>query len=157
MKLTKRKDNRVGNWQSKRPMFSLQNEINSLFDHFFDDNTGPVSPFYQKKWPSVEVKETESEYKVRAEIPGMTEDDVELNINDNCLEISGERRIENEEEKEGTFYTEMSYGSFFRTIPFEREVDTERVKAKMKDGILKVNIAKAEPSKPTSRKIEISR
>ena len=87
----------------------------------------------------------------------MTEDDVELNINDNCLEISGERRIENEEEKEGTLYTEMSYGSFFRTIPFEREVDTERVKAKMKDGILKVNIAKAEPSKPTSRKIEISR
>ena len=51
----------------------------------------------------------------------------------------------------------MSYGNFYRTIPFEREVDSERVIAKMKDGILKVNIAKTETSKPSSRKIEISR
>ena len=142
---------------TKRPLFSLQNEINSLFENFFDDRLEMAGPFYQQKWPQVEVKETDKEYQVRAEIPGLTEDDIHLRLADNALEISGERKAEKEEEKEGVYYSEMSYGNFYRTIPFEREVDSERVIAKMKDGILKVNIAKTETSKPSSRKIEISR
>ncbi len=142
--------------KNARPLFNLQNEINSVFDDFFG-NRFDMETLSKTKWPTLEIKEDEKEYKVKAEIPGLAEEDINLVISDNTLEISGERKDEKEEEKNGTSYSEMSYGSFYRTIPFECEVDTEKVKAKMKDGILKVTVAKADNANTKRRKIEISR
>ncbi|MGB5400706.1 MAG: Hsp20/alpha crystallin family protein, partial [Thermoanaerobaculia bacterium] len=103
--------------------------------------------------PPVDVQETEDAYVFTAELPGMSKDDVSITLEDNLLTLSGERSLKEKEEGENFHRVERAYGSFSRSFSLPSQVDSSKVEASFKDGLLTVEIAKAEQAKP--RKIEI--
>jgi HSP20 family protein len=108
-------------------------------------------------WPSVDVDETDAEYKVSVELPGMDEKDVQLQLRDNALTISGEKKSEREDKDGGRYYAERVYGRFERTIPFGAEIDADKVTAEASNGVLKVVLPKNAKAQDKTRTIEIRR
>jgi HSP20 family protein len=139
------------------PFTSFRHEMDRLFDDFF-------TPTEQRSFggdagvtlrPSVDVAETDQAYTVTAELPGLEQKDVELNLRDNALTLSGEKRQESHEENGGRSYTERSFGRFERVIPLPEEVDADRVEANFKNGVLKVTLPKNPKARDKTRRIEI--
>jgi HSP20 family protein len=143
------------------PFASFRYEMDRLFDDFFAPAAGEGRNFAASTQPtalvrpSIDVDETEQAYRVSAELPGLTDKDVELNLRDNVLTISGEKRLEREEEKGGRRYAERSFGRFERTIPFPTEVDAERVDAVFRDGVLTITLPKNQKAQEKTRRIEV--
>lgn len=130
----------------------MQEEMNRFFDDFFGEHQTQMA---QGQWlPSVDVSETDSELVVRAELPGMTHDDIEVNLQDNVLTLKGEKKQDKKEEKESYHCLERSYGSFSRSFSLPTGVRADQITATFKDGVLVVSLPKAEEVKP--KKISIS-
>ena len=111
--------------------------------------------FKEKVWsPKIEVLKNNGEMTVHAELPGMKREDINVEIADGALILSGERKEENEEKKEGFFHSEWSYGSFYRSIPIPDGVKPENATAKFDNGVLEVKIA-VPAAESNARKIEI--
>jgi HSP20 family protein len=147
-----------------RDPFSLfRYEMDRLFDDFFAPAEGRsfAAPRAGEGGaqamlrPSIDVDESEKAYTVTAELPGLGEDDVELNLAENTLTLSGEKRAEREETEGGRRWTERSYGRFSRTIPFPTEVDADKVEARFKNGVLTVTLPKNEKARDKTRRIEV--
>lgn len=149
------RSNNLQRTTNRNPIWSLQNEMNTLFDQFFGGET-PLSNVGGRNWPSIEVKEEEGLYQVVAEIPGVDEKDLKLELSNNVLEISGERKNEYKEDNDRGYFSEISYGKFYRSIPFDQEVNDEKVSAKMKDGVLRITVEKTAKGKTKNRKIQIT-
>lgn len=126
----------------------VSREINGYFEN-------PTRFFTGQSFPRVDIYQTENDVVVKAEIPGVSRDDLNLYIDDNAIKLSGQSKKENEYRDEDVFRTERHYGSFSRTIPLPVEVKSEEAKAQYKDGILSVTIPKVEPSKLRGKKIDI--
>jgi HSP20 family protein len=146
------------------PFAGFRQQMDRLFDDFFAPVAGEGRAFATPGGasaggvqPSIDVDETDQAYTVTAELPGIAEQDVELNLADNALTISGEKRSERNEEQGGRRYSERSFGRFSRTIPFPSEVDAERVEAAYRNGVLTVTLPKNEKARDKTRKIEIKR
>lgn len=105
--------------------------------------------------PRVEVKETDKNIFFSAEVPGMDEKDINVTLRENNLIIEGEKKSERKKEEKGYYRSEFSYGSFYRSIPLQADVDEDKVDATYKNGILKVTLNKLEESKQTAKRIEI--
>jgi HSP20 family protein len=105
--------------------------------------------------PRVEVKETDKNILVSAEIPGMNEKDINVTLKENNLIIEGEKKSERKKEEKGYYRSELSYGSFYRSIPLLAEVNADKVEATYKNGILQVTLNKLEENKQTAKRIEI--
>lgn len=105
--------------------------------------------------PRVEVKETNKNIIVSAEIPGMNEKDISVTLRENNLIIEGEKTSERKKEETGYYRSEFNYGSFYRSIPLHAEVDADKVEATYSNGVLKVMLNKLTESKPLAKKIEI--
>ncbi|MEK7486550.1 MAG: Hsp20/alpha crystallin family protein [Planctomycetota bacterium] len=139
------------------PFYSMQKEMNSLFDNFFNgfdlapSNTLDIGKFS----PSVDMTETEKEYKVSAELPGMDEKNVDLSIDENSITIKGEKKAEKEEKQKNYYMKETSYGSFQRILPLPNDVDRDKIVATFKKGVLSLVLPKTIESKNSVRKIEI--
>jgi len=103
--------------------------------------------------PSVDISETADSFIVRAELPGMKKEDIELEVENNVLSIRGERKFEKTDEGENYHFMERSYGSFYRSFTLPKNVDSETIGAEYKDGMLVVSIPKKEEVKP--KKVEI--
>ena len=130
----------------------MQQEMNRLFEEFFGERRSELA---EGSWlPAVDVSETENEMVVRAELPGMTNEDIELHLQDNVLTLKGEKRQENKEEKENFHRIERSYGSFSRSFTLPADVRQEDIKASFKDGVLLITLPKSEEAK--AKKIAIS-
>ncbi|MGH6987566.1 MAG: Hsp20/alpha crystallin family protein [Caulobacteraceae bacterium] len=131
------------------------------FDRLFDDFLRPSEPrsFGAERQgearPAVDVRETEKEYEVCAELPGIEQKEVEINLRDNVLTISGEKRQEHKGEDHGRSWSERSFGRFTRTIPFDSEVDADKVRATCKDGLLKITLPKNPRAEEKSRRIDV--
>jgi HSP20 family protein len=142
-------------WEPARELNTLQNEMNRLFNTFFDaplPNGGTVG---QRRWlPAMDLAETDEEFVLRADLPGLSESDVNIELEDNVLTISGERKSEHEERKEGFHRVERAYGSFTRSLTLPEGVNSEAIKASFDRGVLEVRIPKPEERKP--RKVAIS-
>ena len=124
----------------------MQEEMNRYFDDFFGEQRRGLA---EGAWlPSVDVSETDAEFVVRAELPGMTQDNIEINVQDNVLTLKGEKKQEKKEEKENFHRLERSYGSFSRSFTLPAGVKPEDIKASFKDGVLEVTMPKAEEAKP---------
>lgn len=143
--------------RNRTPFASLQNEINRLFEEFFDSE----SSFLPASWtggahsPALDIIETDKSFKIEAELPGMDQDDVEVNINDNYLTIKGEKKAYKEDKDENYVRRERSYGSYQRTVALPETANADKAKATFKKGVLWVEIPKkAEAVKP-SRKVEV--
>ncbi len=105
-------------------------------------------------FPAVNVSEDENNINVKAELPGMEAQDVDISLQNENLILKGEKKFEDEENKENYYRIERSYGQFYRTIPLSTQVDENNVKAKMNNGILEITLPKKEPASGT-KKIEI--
>lgn len=117
----------------------------SLFDVVFRDE-----PFFSnEKWstPKVNVAEKDDRYLLSVDLPGMKKEEVKIDLKDNILTISGERKSEHKEEKDNYYRSEVSYGKFSRSFNVEG-VDTEKISAKYEDGVLKLELEKSKEQKP---------
>lgn len=123
------------------------------FPNFFRTDFAPFQMELEKgEWmPQIEVLRNNGQLMVRADLPGLTKDDVKVEITDDLLTISGERKEEKEEKREGFYHSERSYGSFYRQIPLPEGAKTEDASATFSDGVLEITMpaAKNETSKRT--------
>src|ERR687883_145081 len=142
-------------WDPARELTSLQSEINRLFTTFFDTpTTAGGNGGALRRWiPAMDLVETEDHFVLRADLPGLTEADVNLEVEDNVLTISGERKAEHETSKEGYHRVERAFGAFSRSLTLPEGVDAEAVEANFDRGVLEIRIPKPEQRKP--RKISI--
>jgi HSP20 family protein len=140
-------------WEPLRELASIQNEMNRLFGTVFDAPT-PSNGNTLRRWmPAMDLVETEEHFVLRADLPGLAEEDVTLEVEDNVLTVSGERKAEHETTKEGYHRVERAFGSFSRSLTLPEGVDAEAVTANFDRGVLEIRIPKPEQRKP--RKISI--
>lgn len=137
------------------PFASFRREVDRLFNDFYAPAEGRSFAGGDGLWPSIDVIEAGPEIKVTAELPGLALDDIQIELRDNALTISGEKKKEHGGEEGGRAYVERSYGRFERTIPLAAEVDADRVEAKFKDGVLAVTLPKNEKAKDKTRRIPV--
>ena len=110
----------------------------------------------QNVWsPQVEVFRRGDDLVVRADLPGLNRNDVQVDLDNDVLTISGERRQENEENREGFYRSERSYGQFYRAIPLPENVDQSKVKASFNDGVLEVTVPMPKEEQRRSTRIAI--
>lgn len=134
-------------WDPVRELDSLQSDMNRLFDSFFQGRTG--NGVTGRRWiPAMDLVETADHLVLRADLPGMTEDDVDIEIKDGVLTVTGERKGEHEERSEGFYRVERAFGSFSRSLNLPDGVDAGAVSARFDKGVLEVKIPKPEESKP---------
>jgi len=132
-------------------MRDLQREMSTMFDRRIAD-TDESLPVATCDWsPAVDIKEENDRYLINADIPGVDPKDIEVKMENGVLSISGERRAEHEEEKEGYKRIERSYGNFLRRFSLPDTADADSIVAKSKNGTLEVTIMKREPSTQTRR------
>ncbi len=141
-------------WEPARELGSIQNEMNRLFSGFFDAPTPGQIGAYRRWIPAMDLVESDGEFVLRADLPGLSEEDVNIEVDDNVLTISGERKSEHEDRKEGFYRVERSYGSFRRSLTLPEGVEPEAVKASFDRGVLEVRVPKPEERKP--RKVSIT-
>jgi HSP20 family protein len=134
-------------WNPFREMDNVSREMSNFFD--FPKFFGGYSS------PRVDVYETDNDVVVKAEIPGVSKEDLNLYVDENTVKLSGQTKKEDEFNNDSTYRAERYYGSFSRVIPLPVEVKSEKAKAEYKDGILNITIPKAEPSKVKGKKIDI--
>ena len=141
-------------WEPVRELNTIQSEMNRLFNTLFEAPPGNGGAA-QRRWiPAMDLVETDDDLVLRADLPGLSEDDVKIEVEDNVLTISGERRAEHEERKEGYYRVERASGSFARSLTLPEGIDPERVRASFDRGVLEVRIPRPEQRKP--RKVTIS-
>ena len=134
-----------------RGLARLEREMEEMFGRM------PTWPWAdaERGWaPPVDMIDTKDEIVLRADLPGLTEKDVEVTVQDGTLGIKGERKAETEEKKDDYYYCERSYGGFARMLTLPTGVDPEKVKATFKNGVLEVRMPKAAAAKGT--KVEVN-
>jgi HSP20 family protein len=135
-------------WDPFRELDSLQGDMNRLFDRFFEGRQGNGGR--SGRWsPAMDLAETDDSLILRADLPGMSEDDVNIEVRDGVLTVSGERKAEHEEKGEGYHRVERAFGSFSRSLTLPKGADPDRVEAKFDNGVLEVRVPKPEETQPT--------
>lgn len=139
------------NWSPIDRLATLRDEFNRLFDW-----TAPTrdSGFFSGWTPALDVYDDKDHFVVKVEVPGMKKEDIEISLHDGTLTVSGERKSEHEEKAGQTYRSERFFGKFQRSLTLPAAVDAGKVSASYKDGILTVQLPKAEEAKP--RQIEVS-
>lgn len=133
----------------------LRDEINRLFEAPFGEAAGETE-FFTGWTPALDVYEDKNHLLVKVELPGMKKEDLQLSLHDNTLTISGERKSERKEGETESSRTERFFGRFQRTVTLPKPVDTGKVNARYKDGILTVTMAKTEECKPKQIEVRAS-
>ncbi len=141
-------------FEPARELGTIQNEMNRLFNTFFETPTAPLNGAASRWIPAMDLVESDGDLVLRADLPGLSEADVSIELEDKVLTISGERKIAHEERKEGYYRVERSSGSFRRSLTLPEGVDAEAIKATFDRGVLEVRVPKPEERKP--RKVAIS-
>lgn len=135
------------------PVLSIQREMNRLFQDFFEIEPSGRREF--SVYPEIDVKETEKEIKVSAELPGLEEKDIEVLLAADSLTIKGEKKHEHEEKGQSYYRSERRYGSFSRVIPLSGEIEADKAEAKFKNGVLYITVPKTEKARADLKKIPI--
>jgi HSP20 family protein len=141
------------------PFYSLQHQMNSLFDNFFSgfDITprSLAAGGFGAFTPSVDVQESDKDFTIRAELPGVDEKDVEVTVTNDAVTIKGEKKEEKEDKGKNYYSMERSYGSFNRVIPLAVETDANKAEASFKNGVLNITIPKSQSAKAKGTKVPI--
>lgn len=145
------------------PIFQLHREIDRLFDDAFRGFPSMFSG--QLEWPDIapimlipnlDIKETDEDYVVSVEIPGVAKEDVDIRLEGNTLVVHGEKKQEKKEDKENYHCVERHYGSFERRLTLPQDANAENVEAKFKDGVLTIDIKRQAKSVPKeAKKVEV--
>jgi HSP20 family protein len=140
-------------WEPFRELVSMRDDMDRLFETFFGSGQGDLENYWK---PAIDIEESNGNLMVRAELPGMTKDDIKVSVQDDMLTISGERMRENEEKNKTVHRIERCYGQFRRMIRLPATVDADKVKATYKEGVLHVTLPKPESLKPKNIDVEIN-
>jgi HSP20 family protein len=149
-------------WRPFSEMARWEHDIDQMFENFLGRR---LRPFWSERWrplagtemvaPTVDLYEEKDDIVVKAELPGMEKDDIEVNLADNRLTIKGEKKQEQETKKENYYRSERSYGSFVRTLELPTEVQTDKGKAAFKNGVLEIRLPKTEEAKNKEIKVTV--
>jgi HSP20 family protein len=132
----------------------MRRDMDRMWDSFFE--RGTLRGKEGREWlPSLDVAETKNEIVVKAEVPGLDPKDIDISLSDGLLTIKGEKKQEREEKEENYHLVERSYGSFTRSIRLPNEVQSDKIKASYKNGVLKVVLPKSEEAKKKEVKIKV--
>jgi len=157
-------------WKSQRPrdessdstMLSLQKEINKIFEGViasrFASDWMPFKHFGESSSvfsPNINVHETSENIIVYAEVPGLMEEDFDIEITDSQLVLQGEKRVIEQQQEGDVYYQEIAHGSFQRTIPLDVKVDQDSIQADLRNGLLTITLPKAETEGKSARKISV--
>jgi HSP20 family protein len=148
-----------------RTLERFADEVESIFDDFGLGRSW-LGPNFGRRWvrtpwrprtkmwaPEIEIAQKENELVIRADLPGLKKDDVCVDVTDNSVTISGERRLEEETERGGIYRSDRSYGSFCRTIPLPEGAMADQANARFKDGVLEIRMPALESTR--GRRLEI--
>ncbi len=145
------------------PVSAFQNEMNRLFEDFFGMTDMP-NLFDRSEMaargafdfaPAIDVQETDKSYKIVADVPGIDAKDVSVTVADGYVTIKGEKKTDSKDEAQGYFRQERSYGSFQRVVPMPDTANLDKADAKVKDGVLTIEVPKKAEAQTTQRKIDI--
>jgi HSP20 family protein len=143
-------------WEPVRELNSLQQEMNRLFSSFFDTPTAGNGASHARRWiPAMDLVETDEHYVLTADLPGLSQEDINLEFEGDVLTLSGERKSEHTERKEGFYRLERAAGSFSRSLTLPEGIDPEAVTATFDKGVLEVRIPKPEQRKPKKVAIQV--
>jgi HSP20 family protein len=143
---------RRGGHSAVAPVTHLQEEMNELFDRLFNaDWLGQERP--TGWWPAMDLAERGDAIIVKAEVPGLKAEDIEISVEGNVLTISGEKKEAQEEKGENYYHCERRYGTFRRSVNLSQAVQVDQIKAEYHEGILTVTMPKSEQAK--SKRIEV--
>jgi HSP20 family protein len=143
-------------WEPARELQAIQQEMNRLFGSAFDAQGATTNGrLLGSRWiPPMDLVEDDEHFLVRADLPGVEEKDVNVELQDNVLTISGERKSDAEQHKEGYYRIERAYGAFSRSLTLPEGIDPEGIKAGFANGVLELRVPKPEERKP--RKVAIN-
>ena len=139
-------------WQPFHEMDALQRDMNRMFEALASDNQNSMR---QSFMPLAEMEQTENAVHLKVEVPGMKADDLDVQVTQEAVMISGERKSESKSEKNGMRRSEFRYGSFSRTIPLPVPVDNNQVKGDYQDGILILELPKLRKQENKVTKVSI--
>lgn len=141
-------------WEPFRGLSEIQSEVNRLFDNFFGRPAGVA--LGERLWaPAMDMYETKDDLVVSLELPGVKEKEVQVSITNDVLTVRGERTQQQEVKDENYHRLERWFGKFERSIPLPMPIQTEKVKATYRDGVLEIKLPKAEAVKPKEIKIDV--
>lgn len=156
----KEKNNDLVKYDNNDMFGHLHRQMNELFDNFFEDmEPNKWLPSFSKKGsfsPNFDVNETKNEINIKAELPGMDEKDISVDVFDDYIRIKGEKKEEKETNNKKSHISECHYGYFERSLPIYDNIDKENIKANFKKGVLKVKLPKLKEEPSKTKKISIS-
>ncbi len=143
-------------WDPFRYLAELQEDMNRLFDLSLARLPREAIESAGGEWmPSVDIIDDKDKIRIKADLPGVDKNDVEINIEDGVLTIRGERKEEKEEKDKNYYRRECFYGTFERSIALPAEVEVDKAEANYKDGVLEIVLPKKEESKPKQIKLKV--
>ncbi len=141
-------------WKPFRELERMRREMDRLWDTFFERR--PSRGEEVAEWlPSLDVSETKNDYVVKVELPGLEPKDIDISLTNDVLTIKGEKKQEKEEKEENYHLIERSYGSFTRSVRLPSQVQSDKINATFKNGVLKVTLPKTEEAKKKEIKIKV--
>src|SRR3954453_2067724 len=141
-------------WEPLREFSTLQNEMNRLFNTVFDSPAPAGNGGTMRRWlPAMDLVEIDDHFVLRADLPGLGEEDVNIELEERVLTVSGERKAQHEDKTEGFYRLERATGAFSRSLTLPEGVDADAITATFDKGVLEIRIPKPEETKP--RKVAI--
>jgi HSP20 family protein len=139
----------LARWTPYRDLMAVRDEMNRVFNDAFGRGSTDESAWFSGAWsPPVDIYETDDALVMKAELPGLSKDDIHIEMKDNTLVIRGERKREDEVKEGGYHRTERVYGAFQRSFLLPTTVDQEKVRASYKDGVLELRLTKVQAAQP---------
>ena len=142
-------------WTPKRNMLNIFDDVEQMmhqaFGHSLENGSSRLS--YS---PLMNISETESDYLIMMDLPGVEKKDVEVNLKNGILMVSGERKTSEKSDENNRIWHEATYGAFSRSFELASDIVEEKIKAKFNNGVLNITIPKAEEVKPSVKKITVS-
>lgn len=136
-------------WNPMNEMFSFRRPLSRVFDDFFLPRTNTEDGTLTWGWnPVVDIYDNEDNIVIKAELPGVSKKDIEIDIKDRVLTLKGERSADNQVKEDNYYRRERTYGRFERSFTLPANVDPDKIKADYSDGVLKIEVSKPEDQKP---------
>ncbi len=144
-------------WEPRRGFRPFYNNVDRFINEFGYWGLQTAEGTDDITWtPKVDIYETDKAYVLNAELPGLTKDQIDIDVNDNTLTLKGEKKFEEKVEKDNYVRVERSYGNFSRSFVLSDDVDTEGITANYKEGVLEVTLPKKEEAQAKEIKVEIN-